>query len=93
MKACFVCKKSEKVIDFNNESFNKCCDVLKIRKENKFKYGNIVLLSEAKDCYGYHIECYRKVMTLKSKYKSNEDNKNSNVSIIINILNEVQGCF
>lgn len=91
---CFVCHKSEKILNFSDETFDKCCFVLNIRRSKGFKYGDIILSSQSRILFGYHIECYRKFIALKSKYKDLDivaseefkDKVNNSVIVSINYL-------
>ena len=66
---CFLCDKSEKVIKFKDKSFQKCKLMLLFRQKKNFKYSDITLNSKTNKIYGYHLQCYKKFIVLKQKYK------------------------
>ncbi|XP_057328169.1 uncharacterized protein LOC130669358 [Microplitis mediator] len=42
-------------------------------KKKNFKYGNIKFSAELANVFGYHYECFNKVIVMKSKYKDDFD--------------------
>ena len=71
-----------KIIPFNNESLEKCQNVLKIWCKAGSKYFSKTLPDDINK-YGYHISCYRQFVALPSKYKdeTTADNSSSDISI------------
>ena len=54
MKTCFLCGKSNQLIDFSNETFENVCDKIKFRRQKGYKYGLVQLLSSMKEKLAYH---------------------------------------
>lgn len=69
MKKCFLCSKTNNILDFNNSSFKKCYSMLMFRRKKKYKYFDIILTVESTDVFGYHRECVKKITVLKAKDK------------------------
>lgn len=82
---CFLCGGSENVIQFTNETLHKFRKVITFRKRKKFKYCDIEPPTSL-DAVGYHIECYRKIMVLKQKYKEEFERMLQRESVSIDIL-------
>jgi len=74
MKTCFLCNGSEQVIEFTDESFQKCKLMLLFRQKKNFKYCDITLNNETDKIHGYHLNCYKKFTALKQKYKEEFSN-------------------
>lgn len=68
MKKCFLCSKTNNVLDFNNSSFKKCYSMLMFRRKKKI-YFDVILTVESPDDFGYHKECVKKITVLKAKDK------------------------
>lgn len=69
MSKCFLCSKSNNVLQFSNASFQKCLAMLLFRRKKKYKYHDVILTVESTDYFGYHTECLKKVTVLKNKDK------------------------
>ncbi|XP_033228987.1 inversin-like [Belonocnema kinseyi] len=68
MKWCYVCEKCDgKVLEFSDESLQKCINVVAFRKEKKYKYGDLRLSEESRNEFGYHRNCNGKVTVIKQK--------------------------
>lgn len=73
MKKCIFCDKNNgKVLDFTDETFEKCSLMLEFRRWKGFKYGYIQLPKNY-SCIGYHSLCISKIWVLKNKYKNEYD--------------------
>lgn len=62
-----MCSGRDKLLDFSEDTFEKCKRMKVFRKEKKIKYGEIDF-PNTRDETGYHIGCYRKFVVMKGKY-------------------------
>lgn len=53
---------------FDANTYQMCCDSIAIRKMNGLLFGDLVLNSENQNKYGFHMECYRKLVSIKRKH-------------------------
>lgn len=67
MKSCFLCGKTENVKTFSSDILNKCITMIKYRKTKGFKYADIQLSIDSMDDIGYHLDCYKKITSLKAR--------------------------
>ena len=65
----------EPIILFNEESLEKCRQVLQKRKEGNLKYADTALPSIGDHQSDYHISCYRKFIALPKKHRLEEKEK------------------
>lgn len=68
MKVCFLCTCGDNLIEFSEENFEKCRRMKVFREKKNFKYHDIEFPKTKNDA-AYHLECYRKFVVLKGKYK------------------------
>lgn len=69
---CFVCRKKpqdKKIVQFDEEKFKKCTEILAIRKTRNLAFGDLILPVNLSEHEGYHVECYRKFTALAKKYR------------------------
>lgn len=62
----------EKVYSLNDTTFQKCSKVIAVRKSHGLKYGDLVLTEENKNQVRYHMQCYRRLTSLKRRYLETE---------------------
>lgn len=62
----------EKVHSLNDATFEKCSKVIAVRKSHGLKYGDLVLTEENKSQARYHMQCYRRLTSLKRRYLETE---------------------
>lgn len=87
MKKCFLlCNEKQEVLNFSDVSFKKCFLMILFRRHKNFMYHNLKLNVESTNEFGYHMNCLKKVITVKSKYKEEFEEfcKTQNVSTIFN---------
>lgn len=88
-KTCLICLSGEevdKVIIFNNNSYEKCLSILKIRQKNNFKYCDVVLPEVFNLSDGYHVKCYRKFTALPSTLQNQLDSSLASTSSSVGVL-------
>jgi len=80
---CVFCPlKETKVLNFTEETLNKCEYVLECRKTHKLIGKDVNLPNDWKiERVGYHIRRYRNFTALKSKYRKKEETDNLNPAI------------
>lgn len=72
MKTCFMCKKTsetEKVMEFDDHSFQKCKHMSLFRQKKNFKHSDILFSEETVIEHGYHSRCYKMFTCLHRKYR------------------------
>ena len=84
MKKCVFCELSDEVVDFDEEKFKKCSNMLAFRKGKAFQYGTIELSKDSLCKYGYHKKCLKKVLIVKERYKQGFDDFESARNVSIN---------
>lgn len=76
---CFVCRKKEKegitVKRLDQAKFQKCSNILAIRKAHKLIYNDAVLPAELSEENGYHPDCYKNFTALAKKYTLKTSNE------------------
>ncbi|KAK9876673.1 hypothetical protein WA026_014051 [Henosepilachna vigintioctopunctata] len=81
---CVICKTSEdKIIIFDEETLQKCREMLTIRKKSGSKYGDVTLPETVNEEDGYHSKCFKKFV--RPKEKQHDDNSSQNSRRICNI--------
>lgn len=69
---CFVCRKkpkNESIVQLTEDKFQKCLEILEIKKKHQLVYSDVVLPSQLSELVGYHSGCYKRFTALSQKYK------------------------
>lgn len=87
---CVICGKSkDKIILFNENTLEKCQEILLIRQLHKLKYKDVVLPLNVNLKDGYHTHCHKNFLAVMKKYYDNtsreSDIRQSGI-VIINIF-------
>ena len=62
--------KDTKIVQFTEEKFAKCLEILQIKKKYQLVYSDVILPAKLSGLEGYHSGCYRRFTALAQKYKN-----------------------